>query len=176
MNEDSYISTTESIRAPILKNYPSALKTALNMNAVNTSVTTGKSRGHQTTRSNTQSIATSKNLVPTLQTSLANRWKRDQLSPRSVVFQQTSPRTRNAGKIINTSRESARDEYVDQSINVLKKIKRARDLVFVNPAQNHRKRKTVASQERPINETQHEDFLAELHRDQLKSSYAVREE
>ena len=69
------------------------------------------------------------------------------------------------GKIANTSRESARDEYVDQSINVLKKIKRARDLVFVNPAHNHRKRKTVASQERPINETQQEDFLAELHRD-----------
>ena len=69
------------------------------------------------------------------------------------------------GKIANTSRESARDEYVDQSINVLKQIKRARDLVFVNPAQKERKRKAIASQERPITETQHEDFLAELHRD-----------
>ena len=42
-NEDSYISTTESTRAPILRNYPSAMRSAINTNA---SVTTGKSKGH----------------------------------------------------------------------------------------------------------------------------------
>ena len=67
------------------------------------------------------------------------------------------------GKVINTSRESARDEYVDQSIHVLKSIKRARDLVFVSRAAvSQKRRKAVASQERPLNEREQEDFLAEL--------------
>ena len=66
-------------------------------------------------------------------------------------------------KVINTSRESARDEYVDQSIHVLKSIKRARDLVFVSRAAvSQKRRKAVASQERPLNEREQEDFLAEL--------------
>ena len=49
------------------------------------------------------------------------------------------------GQIVTTDCASAIDDYVDSQISALKKVRRARDLVFVNKSQNQKRRKTVLS-------------------------------
>ena len=87
---------------------------------------------------------------PSMLNNIGNRWNKEDISSKNTTFKRITVHRSNQdlmtrGQVVTTACESATDDYVDSQISALKKVKRAKDLVFLNSKKGQMRRKTVAS-------------------------------